>query len=58
MAVECYEEKRDIWNDRIAMLIEKLSLGRMSRSSEFFFTICSLRLFKGVEFSNLYPLRF
>ena len=45
MAVECYDEETDVWNDRTTTPIDKISLrGRK---------ICSLRLFKGVEFNNL-----
>jgi len=53
--VECYDEDRCIWNDRTAMLIDKLSLKRTSRSADcdFLLKICSLRLFKGLEFNSL-----
>ena len=57
--VECYDEERNIWNDRTAMSISTISLGRMSKSRRLFsvLKICSLRLFKGVELNNLYPLQ-
>ena len=55
--VECYDEERDIWNDITAKPINRIRLGRMSKSRKFFLKICSLRLFKGVEFNNLYPLQ-
>ena len=60
MAVECYEEDTDKWNDRTTVPIRKISLRGMSKFGdyEFFLSICSLRLFKGVEFDNLYPIRF
>ena len=60
MVVECYEEDTDKWNDRTTVPIRKISLRGMSKfgDCEFFLSICSLRLFKGVEFDNLYPIRF
>ena len=60
MAVECYDEDTDKWNVRTTIPIRKISLRGMSKFGdyEFFLSICSLRLFKGVEFNNLYPIRF
>ena len=56
VAVECYDEERDIWNDRTAKPIRRIPLGRLrATANQYFLTICSLRLFKGVELSNLYP---
>jgi len=48
MAVECYDEETDIWNDRTTTPIDKICLrGRSFRlGREFVFTICSLRLLK------------
>ena len=55
IAVEWYDEERDEWNDRTIIPIDKMSkLGYY----EFCLKICSLRLFKGVEFDNLYPIRY
>ena len=31
--VECYDEERDMWNNRTAMSIDKISFKRMSRTS-------------------------
>ena len=59
LVVECYDEETDIWNDRTAMLIDKISTRGRSLwiGSEFLLDVCSLRLFKGVKFNNLYPIR-
>ena len=59
-AVECYDEETDKWNDRTTIPIHKICLRRMSKFGDYEFSlkICSLRLFKGVEFNSLYPIRF
>ena len=54
--VECYDEERDIWNDRTAKPISRIPLEIWRATpNEYFLEICSLRLFEGVELSNLYP---
>ena len=60
MAVECYDEETNKWNDRTKVSIRKISFRGMSKCGyhEFSLEICSLKLFKGVEFNNLYPIRF
>ena len=60
MAVECYDEETNKWNDRTKVPIRKISFRGMSKCGyhEFSLEICSLKLFKGVEFNNLYPIRF
>ena len=60
MAVECYDEETDKWNDRTTVPIRKISHRGKSKFGyyEFSLEICSLKLFKGVEFNNLYPIRF
>ena len=62
LTVECYNEEADIWNDRTAMLIDKISTWGNVTSlwiGEFVLDICSLRLFnfKGVRYNSLYPGR-
>ena len=60
VVVECYDEETDKWNDKTTIPIHKITLRRMSQFGyyEVCLNICSLRLFKGVEFNNLYPIRF
>ena len=58
LTVEYYDEERDIWNDRKAMFINKISTSRKSlwTGCEFHLDICSLRVFNGVKFYTLYPV--